>query len=179
MRLWMFAGAGALALAACSPAAEEEGRNMTADEVAAELAGVQIRPGEWESNAEVVEVSAPGMPPQYVEQMKGARPAARHCITPEQAQRPDANFLAAQQRSDCTYRDFSMRGGRMRGTMVCSGGEEGGQMEMAMEGQYGPESYDMTMQMAGQGMGEGQQFTMRIRTTGRRLGDCPAGGAGQ
>lgn len=175
MRHRLIAGAALLALAACGPAEQKEaGRDMTPDEVAAELAGVQIEPGLWESSAEVVEVEAPGMPPELVEQMKGPRTTSRNCISPEQARRPDANFLAAQQESDCSYRDFSMRDGRMSGTMTCTGGAGEGEMEMRMEGEYGPRSYDMTMTMAGEGMGEGAQMTMRVRTQARRIGDCPA-----
>jgi hypothetical protein len=142
MRNCLIAGAATLALAACGPAEQQEGRDMTPDEVASELAGVQIEPGLWESSAEIIEVEAPGMPPE----------------------------------SDCTYRDFSMRDGRMSGTMTCTGGAGEGEMQMQMEGEYGPRSYDMTMTMAGEGMGDGQQMTMRVRTQARRIGDCDGEG---
>jgi hypothetical protein len=176
MRNCLIAGAATLALAACGPAEQQEGRDMTPDEVASELAGVQIEPGLWESSAEIIEVEAPGMPLEVVAQRKGPRGSSRSCITAEQAQRPDANFLAAQQESDCTYRDFSMRDGRMSGTMTCTGGAGEGEMQMQMEGEYGPRSYDMTMTMAGEGMGDGQQMTMRVRTQARRIGDCDGEG---
>ena len=78
------------------------------------MAGVAIEPGLWESTSAVVGVSAPNLPIEVQRRMIGPRPSARNCITPEQAARPDANFLAARAGSRCRYRDFSMRGGRIR-----------------------------------------------------------------
>jgi hypothetical protein len=166
----------ALLLAACGQQAEEEGRNMTANEVAEELANVRIEPGLWETTSEVVNISAPNLPRELQQQMKGrAATADRHCITPEQAARPDANFLAGRENSNCTYRDFSMRGGRMQGTMICTGGDMPGQATATMDGEYGPESYDMRMRMEMTGPAE-VAMTIETRAQGRRVGDCPPEG---
>ncbi len=170
-------GTALIALAACGEQERQpEGRNMTVNEVAAELAGVRIEPGLWEATSQVVNVSAPGLPREVQTQMVGRETTVRNCITPEQAERPDANFLTAQENSDCTYNDFSMEGGRMRGAMTCSGGGMPGEMRTTMEGEYGPQSYDITMRMETSGMPEGADMTIEARTTGRRIGDCPEGG---
>jgi hypothetical protein len=165
----------ALFLAGCDRLAEES-RNMTADEVAQELAGVQIEPGLWETSSEVVDIVAPNLPRELQQKAKSrSAGATRHCITPEQAARPQANFLATQENNSCTYRDFTMRGGRMQGVMTCSGGQLEGQATATMDGQYGPQSYDMRtrMEMAGPG---GVTMTVETRAQGRRIGDCPGEG---
>lgn len=173
---WIGAAA-LLAAAGCNQG--ESGGNMTANEVAEELAGIQIQPGLWEATSQVVNVSAPNLPREVMTQMTGERNTVRSCITPEQAARPDANFLTAQQNSNCTYRDFSMSGGQLRGSMTCTGGGMPGTMTTSMEGRYGPQSYDMTMRMETAGMPQGANMTIEARTTGRRIGDCPPGGAEQ
>jgi hypothetical protein len=107
--------------------------------------------------------------------MVGQKTTVSNCVTPEQAARPSANFMAAQKNSNCTYQDFSMEGGRMTGTMTCSGGQVPGQMEMAMEGEYSARSYDMNMDMNAKGMPGGMTMTIKARTTGRKVGECTPG----
>lgn len=176
MRHHYILAAALLAAAGCGER-QEAGRNMSANEVAAELRNVQIQPGLWEATSRVVDVSAPNLPVQLRDQMI-ARPATsrRNCITPEQAARPDANFFMSQAQANCSYRDFSMRNGRLQGTMSCTGGGMPGTMTTTMAGAYGPASYDMTMRMQTTGMPQGADMTIEARTTGRRVGDCPAGG---
>ena len=64
-----------------------------------------------------------------------------------------------------------MSGGRMSGTMTCTGEGAPGEMKMQMQGQYAPASYamDMTMQTSGAGM----NMMIKSRTTGKRVGECP------
>lgn len=164
----------AATLAGCG-GTEPEGRNMSAEEVASELAGLQIRPGLWETSSEIVAADAPGMPREMLSGMMGPRSTTRHCITPEQAARPDANFLAQRDQGNCSYRDFSMADGRMRGTMTCgpAGSEE--MVTMAMDGEYGAERYDLVMDMTTAGLPGGGDMRIEARTTGRRIGDCEGG----
>jgi hypothetical protein len=164
-----------LLLAGCG-GPSDEGRNMSATEVAEELSNVRINPGLWESSSEVVDVTAPNLPREVQSRMKREPTTSRHCISAEQAASPNANFLATQ-REDCTYRDFSMRDGRMEGTMTCRNADMPGEATARMEGQYGPDSYDMrmTMELAA---APGATMTIETRATGRRIGDCPEGEAG-
>lgn len=168
-RAGMAAIAGALLLA--SGCGEEPGRDMTAKEVAAELADVKITPGLWEATNIIESVRAPMLPDEVKGRMEGRRTTVRNCITPEQAARPNAAFLTAQENSQCSYRDFSMRNGRMQGMMTCQGGALPGEMRMEMEGRYGPESYDVAMDMEAAGL-PGGAMTIKARTTGRRIGAC-------
>lgn len=161
-----------LALGACGQSEPEKGRQMSAEEVASELSEMKIEPGQWEATNEILSASAPGMPKGMLKQMVGQKTTVQNCITPEQAARPSANFLAAQENSNCTYQDWSMRSGRMTGTMTCEGGEMPGKMVMTMDGRYGSTSYDMNMAMQTTGLPNNMSMTIKARTTGRRVGDC-------
>ena len=146
----------------------EEPRNLSDEAVAAELGGLRIEPGLWEVRSEVLDVSAPNLPIEVRNRMLGPRGSIRHCITPEQAERPSANFLAARQSSDCRYRDFRMTEGRLTGAMTCP------EATATMAGRYGPTGYDMRMEMRS-AMPDGAVMTLRLRSSGRRIGECEGG----
>ncbi len=147
---------------------------MSEEQVAAQLARVKVEPGQWEAETEIV--SAKGaLPQEALQQMTGKRTSASNCITPQQAARPSANFLAAQQDSDCTYQDFKMEGGKLSGRMTCSGGQMLGDMVTLMNGDYGPKGYDMTMQMETPGLPGGDKILITARTRGKRVGECKKG----
>ncbi|HEV2746874.1 MAG TPA: DUF3617 domain-containing protein [Allosphingosinicella sp.] len=172
MRSILMAAAALLALAACNRPPKIDEGEMTADEVAAELSDMKIKPGQWEATNEIISASAPGLPPDTLKQMVGQKSVVKNCITPEQAAKPNANFLAAQQNSNCTYQDWSMEGGRMTGTMTCSGGDMPGTVVMTMDGKYGEEAYDLAMNMESSGLPGGMTMTVQARTVGKRVGEC-------
>lgn len=150
-------------------------RNVSANEVADQLSDITIAPGAWEVASEVVRVSAPNLPIQARDQMIGPRPPVRGCLTPEQAARPDARFLAGQGRRGCAYSDFAMRNGRLTGTMHCP--ERGGGTTVArMTGDYRHDRYALAMTIETP-MPDGAMMRIETRTVGRRTGDCPGGAA--
>jgi hypothetical protein len=165
-----------LILAAASGCGQEpeKGRKQTAAEVAEEMASLKMEPGQWEATNEILSATAPGLPEGALKQMVGQKSTISNCVTPEQAERPSANFIAAQKNMDCTYQDFSMRGGRIEGTMSCRGQGMPGEMVMRLGGTYEPERYDINMKMDSGAMGA--SVTIEARTTGRRLGECTGGG---
>ena len=148
---------------------QEEARNMSVEEVADELANMRIEPGLWELTSEVVEVRAPDLPREVRNRMVGPRSRLRNCITPQQAERPSANFLAARSDNDCRYRGFSVRDGQLNGTMICP------EVTATMAGRYGPRAYSTDMEMASPVQGGGT-MKIEVRTRGRRIGECDAGG---
>jgi hypothetical protein len=172
----LLAAAALGAIAACNKEEPKKGP-QTAQDVAKELSAMKMEPGQWEATNEVISASAPGVPEAALKQMIGQKTTVSNCVTPEQAARPSANFLAAQKDSDCTYQNFSMDDGRMTGTMTCSGGNVPGKMVMKMNGRYDPTSYDMNMEMDASAMPGGMTMTLKAKTTGRRVGDCAAGEA--
>ncbi len=174
MRLAVLTLAALIPLSACNlfDAPKEEGGEMSAEEVAEQLSEMKIQPGQWEATNEIISASAPGVPEEALAQMIGQKSTVSNCITPEQAAQPNANFLAVQKTSDCTYQDWSMEGGRMSGTMTCTGGQLPGTMVMKMDGTYGDEAYDMTMDMETSGLPGGITMTVQARTSGERVGEC-------
>lgn len=151
----------------------QETRDMPANEVAGALDAVPIEPGLWEIASEVVDVGAPNLPIAVQRRMIGPRARIRSCVTPAQAARPSAGFLAARDEGrDCRYADFAMQGGRMTGTMRCA--EPGGGTTVArMDGAYRRENYVLRMTIETP-MPDGAAMRIDTRTVGRRVGACPA-----
>ncbi|HEX8401948.1 MAG TPA: DUF3617 domain-containing protein [Allosphingosinicella sp.] len=149
--------------------------DMTAAQVAEELEDMKIEPGQWEATNEITQVSAPNMPGDVLGQMVGRKTTVSNCITPEQAAKPSANFLAAQASNECTYQDWTMDGGRMSGRMTCKGGQMPGTVAMTMSGSYAPTAYDLDMVMKTGGLPGGLSMEVKAKTTGRRTGECTVG----
>jgi hypothetical protein len=149
-------------------------REMTAHEVAAELRKVRIEPGQWRVESQVIDASGPNMPRQARARFMARRQSIRNCVTPERAAHPEGNFLRIQPGSQCTYRDFSTDGGRVRGWMRCTGGGLPGTMTTTMEGRHGPREYQVVMRMTAEGMPGGADAVITSRTVARRTGECAA-----
>jgi hypothetical protein len=154
-----------MALAACDERDEHEARNMSAEEVGDQLSNLRIAPGLWELASDVVEVHADDLPREVQSRMVGPRSRLRHCITPAQAARPSANFLAGRTGNDCVYRNFSVEGGRVNGAMSCR------DTSTVMQGVYGPRAYDLRMDVSTP-LPTGVTMTLKVRSRGRQIGPC-------
>ena len=161
-RILLLATLGLVAAACGQP---REARNMTDQEVAEQLQAMRIEPGLWELSSEVTDVSARDLPHEVRQRMIGPRSRTRHCITPAQAEQPSANFLAGRAESECSYRNFTVGGGRIEGAMTCP------DVTARMRGSYGPAGYDMRMEMASP-MAGGATMQLVVRSRGRRIGEC-------
>ena len=151
---------------------------ITPDEVAEEMNTVRLEPGEWENTVEIVDVKVDGLPEGVssgvMDSMKGKVTTSKSCITKDEADNPGAQFFAAQEKTNCEVKKFDMSGGAVSSEMSCSNmGGAPGNMTMAMDGQYGPSSYDMTMKM--NGGASGMKMDISAKSSGKRIGDCPAG----
>ncbi|MDX3910268.1 MAG: DUF3617 domain-containing protein [Sphingobium sp.] len=171
----------ALFLVGCDKTAETG--PMTAEQVADKMDSVKLEPGQWEATQEIVDVQMTGLPEGSpagaMKQMIGQKNTVKHCITPEQAAKPGADFLAAQKDAKCTYADMDMNNGTINGAMTCSApGNPKAVMKMTLQGTYQPASYAVAMEMQSEGMQQGMGMTMKIKSQGKRIGDCPAGSAG-
>lgn len=162
---------GAVAALAGCGSGEKKAGEQSPEEVAKEMAALNMRPGQWQATNEILSANAPGLPAEALREIVGQKSMVSNCVTPEQAAKPSANFLAGQKDSDCTYQDFSMDDGRMTGTMSCSVAGTPGKTVMKMEGKYSPVAYDMNMDMDVEIPG-GAKMKVKARTTGRRTGDC-------
>jgi Protein of unknown function (DUF3617) len=164
-----------LLVAACGGAGAE--REMSADEVAATLQEMRIVSGQWQTSRIVTGATGPNMPRQVQQAMLRRRDIGQHCITPVEAARPAASFLARQGASQCRYYGFSYADGRMQGMMRCTGGGMPGTMETRIEGRYAPDRMDVTMTMNATGQPRGADATITTRISGRRIGACTAAAA--
>jgi len=163
-----------LGLAACGGTAEEEaGNEGVSAKAAAAGSDIKLDPGQWEMTYEVTSIDAPGLPAGAMAAMAGKKNVMSMCITPEEADKPNGEIFSGKKGADCTRDGFAMAGGRISGTMTCTGGEAGGKVTMAMDGRYSGQSYEMTNKMTTEA--PGMTMTIASRASGRRTGDCAAG----
>jgi major membrane immunogen (membrane-anchored lipoprotein) len=147
----------------------------TAEQVATAMGKVTLQPGEWEIRQQVVDMhvsGAPkGMPVDAMRSAMGKVNVVKHCVTPEQAAKPNADFLAAQKDMKCTYSGFDMSAGIIHGAVTCPNGQ-GGTMTAKMQGVYHPTDYALTMDMTMAGVSPGMTMKMKMKTDGKRVGEC-------
>ena len=172
--------AGLLVLAGCNSEPEVDVQDASAEEVAREIADsggseAFVSPGQWQSTVTLQEMTVPGMPPEAARQMQAAMnrtEVTESCLTPEEAQRPKEDFFAGAQKG-CTYKRFTMAGGKIDAEMTCQ--EGGASMTMALDGTYSADSYKATMTMNGSNPTGGPGMTMRLAVDAKRIGECKAG----
>jgi hypothetical protein len=179
--------AAILMLAACSSGGGSGNEQAPANEAGAAAGGeagasdtggagggaasLALQAGEWETTVQVTSMSMPNMPQGATTQTPPPT-TIRSCITPEQAARPNANFLTGTgETGGCNFENFSMAGGRLQGAVTCNA--QGTTMRSTFEGQFTATSYEMTTQV--ESNAGGMAMNMATRTTARRVGDCPAG----
>ena len=173
-------GAALLALAACG------GGDADSSGTAANTAGaggeaatsqasaeVRMQPGQWEITQQTVNVTAPGMPAGAADMLKTPPVTVKTCISEEQASKPGADLFTGKQDPNCSHEGFKAGGGKVSGTITCKGGNTGN-ASMAMEGEFGPTEFNVEMKTTTEA--QGAQMTMEMRSSGRRIGECPAGG---
>jgi len=170
---------GALALASCGSADTIEAENESVESVAAKVAEADIHPspGKWVSKMTIEKIEIPGLPPEVQGMMKsqmGKVNESSSCLTPEEAEKPDADFFQPGPDSGCTYNSFKMGGGKIAADMTCE--QEGMAQNMKMAGTYGEESY--AMKVSADGNMQGQPMSMTMSVESRRVGECDAEGEG-
>ena len=169
MKTQMILTAGLLALAACG--GSEGGGNQAAAEGkqkpgAAAAGNLQMRPGQYEVTTEFLALEAPNMPPGMADMMKQQNQKSTNCVTEKEIREAQGGLFTGEEAKECTETSVKMEGGKMGGRLVCGKGDEATTMEVA--GTYSADSYNVQTTMIAKGT------KMRSRTTGRRVGECPA-----
>ena len=143
---------------------------------------VSLQPGRWELSMQFSSIEAPGADPARLAQLREAmvRPQTMSsCMTPQQAANPTGNMLNPQRGGqNCQFNENVFTDGaiRIHGTCQPPGG---GSDQMNMEGTYTPTTMnvqlrsEMTMPPGRRGP---RVLRMSGTMTGRRIGDCAAGG---
>lgn len=136
-------------------------------------ATASLAPGEYETTIEVLRinmVNGPNLPAGMTTPVPPPT-TVRSCLTPEQARRPNANFLTGSgAQAGCNYENLTMDGGRIQGAVTCS--NQGTRMRATMNGQFGADGY--TMESDSRIEADGMTMETASRITSRRIGDCPA-----
>jgi major membrane immunogen (membrane-anchored lipoprotein) len=170
----ILAATAAIALAACGGSDKGDGNQAAGTQSAAAggASGMNLNPGQWETTVEMKPGKVPGMP-AGMGSIAMPKTTVQTCMTAEDAKGPKGDMFTGKKDGNCTNRDFSMSGGRLRGTVTCSAEGQGGETVMVMDGRYSPDSFDVTMKVSGKA--GGAPFDMEMHSTGRRIGECPAG----
>jgi hypothetical protein len=165
-------------LAACDSSPGVSADNAKPSEVAAKMKaaagkGSFVRPGKWEQTVTLLNIEAPGMPPEARQYMQKAMDKAQvHnvCLTKEQAEKPREDFFAGADKN-CTYEHFDWAGGKIDIKLVCK--HEQATTTMNMSGTYSPDNYVLTMTNRNEGAGEtAANMVMTMKVDARRVGDC-------
>ena len=168
----------ALMIAACNKGPQVDLHNASANEVskAVQQSGVMssdtlVQPGLWESKVSVLDMTMPGIPPQYADRMKEElakhrNDSNRHCIKPEDVKKPKEGFFGADK--SCRYEHFTMGGGKIDIAMVCK--QENMMQTTNMSGTYPPTTYSMDMSSVGTGPQQGMRMKMHVDS--KRIGEC-------
>lgn len=176
-----FAAVALLSLSACG---SEPGEPKTADEVIAEAGKLEKpRPGQYETTAELVEFSVPGIPPQQAEQLKammgkvGGETTA-YCLTPAEAEKGfEENvrkMTQGKQQMNCDFARFDVDGDKLDAAMTCKG-PQGMTAEVTLAGTTAAEASSMRMTMVQKAaMIPGGEMRMEMQMDAKRIGDCPA-----
>jgi hypothetical protein len=164
--------AAATALTGCNKQPEVDARNASVEEVQKQVSQSDIRPrpGRWRQELRIESIDLPDMPVEMKAQMADQTKMVHTgytCLTPEQAEKPDASFFQ-QAAKGCTYDHFTMANGTLDAKMTCTGGET--EQVSTMKGTFGPESYDLKLDMQSPVMGKPMHSVMSLKMT--RVGEC-------
>lgn len=166
----------ALGLSGCNSSKDTiEAKDESVGEVAKKIAESDLRPraGRWESTMKTESLEIAGMPPEAQAAMKQAMTAARTmttCLTPEQAAKPEADYMRGPEEGGCKYDRFTMGGGRIDSVMTCDMGE-GKKRTMTMSGTYSPEQYAIRVKSEGNEV-RGMPSSMEMSIQSKRVGEC-------
>ena len=136
----------------------------------------ELTPGLWKNTMAMTRFDVPGAPPAMAEQIKamlGKSQTTSACMTPAMSRAGVRDFSSSMQQGDCKMEDFKQGGGKMSGTMVCTGVSGLGAPRMKMDGSYTPEKVTMTLSgEVSDSKIPGGKANIGMTITSERLGDC-------
>jgi hypothetical protein len=164
-------------LAACNSEPDVKMENASVGEVAAEMRkqggdDTFVKPGKWQQTVTLLDIEAPGMPPEARQMMQQAMDKSQvHevCLSPEQAKSPKEDFFSGADKN-CRYEHFNWGDGKIDLKLNCK--HPNATQTMAMVGTYSPEAYTMTMTATNVGGGPEGQMTMKMKVDAKRTGAC-------
>ena len=155
----IFAGAMALALAACGEKAA-----APAGETAASLSG-----GLYEMSAEVTELAATGKAAPATKLKLGEKLVTRACVAADGKPAPE---LLAEEGDKCQFKESYVRNGRMNGQLSCTRKGIDGNIAPIFDGTFKADSFEGEIATATH-LYKGGDFVMVRKVSGKRVGGCP------
>lgn len=185
MAVMMLVGIAMLPMAACNRETGEKKQAVAAenaasgtpaeteraDASAAAGSTPSLKPGQWETTTEMLEMKMEGAPTAANEAFKPTRTVTRHCVTPNQASAAVPNFEPPQHGGRCDIKRRNWSGGTIDMAMTCSGPNGEGKAEIASTGRYDDDRFTMDNRTAMTGP-NGVRIDSRMRISGQRVGDC-------
>jgi hypothetical protein len=179
MRTLLLAALPLICLTACNSEPEVKMENASVGEVAREMSKAGndafINPGKWQQTVTLVDIEAPGMPPEAKSMMRQSMDKVQvHdvCLSPAQARSPKEDFFAGADQN-CRYEHFKWGNGKIDLKLNCK--HPNATQTMVLVGDYQPDSYTMVMTATNVGGAPEQHIVMKMKVDARRTGNCDPG----
>lgn len=134
-------------------------------------------PGLWEHNVVYVvdEVNGSSLIADQAQGMLPSPPPYRACYSASDLADPQS-FLLASKTAQCRFSRYAMANGKITAAGECKDSRYPA-LRVEGSGTYGANGYDFNF--AGEAQSGEVTVAFRGRDSGRRIGSCPAGGAGR
>jgi hypothetical protein len=163
-------------LAACDSSPDVKMENASVGEVAQEMrtqgGDSFVNPGQWQQTVTLLEIDAPGMPPEAKSMMQKAVDQVqvhKVCLTEAQAKSPKEDFFTGADQN-CRYEHFNWGAGKIDLQLNCK--HPNATQTMVLTGNYEPDNYTMTMTSSTDGAGSMAKMTMKMKVDAKRVGAC-------
>ena len=166
MRTIIITAAAAALLGGCGGEAPLENQATTR--------AASLTPGEYELTWTVADVkSADEATPATSLQAGAPATTTRTCVGPDNAIEPAA---FAEASDTCTPNEKYIKNGRMSLQLKCKRAGKSGQVMQGIDGDFTADGFEATV-LGSTGFGGSGDYNMTRKVVGKRIGDCPAGGA--
>ena len=128
-----------------------------------------FKAGRWETKTDIQSVTGASMEASTKRDIVAQKSALDQCLPADEVARPDANFFAGGDGSECQYSKFAMANGRIDATMSCTATP--GTITMTLDGTYTPTSYRIDASAATTGV-PGAPSNTTARLSGTWIGAC-------
>jgi Protein of unknown function (DUF3617) len=136
----------------------------------------ELTPGNWKNTMTMTKFEIPGAPIAMAKQAQAVlnKPQSTEaCLTPPMAKAGVRDFSSSMQQGDCKMEDFKQGGGKMSGTLVCTGASGFGAPKMNMDGSYTTEKVEMSLSgEVSDSKIPGGKANIGMTITSERVGDC-------
>lgn len=179
----LFPIAAAIALSACGSSDSEktagDGAPMSKEDVAAKAGNmIHQKPGQYETQGELLDFSIPGMSDERAKQMQGmfadaVKNASNYCLTKEDADKGPEQMLQQIAESDCSFTQLDVQGAKINADMVCNAAG-GKPSNVTINGTMEEEGSDMTMDISQPlpNVPGNAKMTMKMKVKTKRIGEC-------